>query len=96
MAQKYGANLICVRYRISKDGSERITTIELEVDRVAVRQRANPDVSVKIYASETALQAKAKAKGARYNGKTRLWRMTNNDAQALGLGLRIAKPMDQK
>jgi hypothetical protein len=92
LARKYGQSLICVRYRLSNDGSERITTVELEVDRVGVQKRANPDVSVKIYASETDLRMKARAKGARYNGTTRLWRMTTNDALALGLVTRIAKP----
>ena len=92
LARKYGETLVCVRYRLSNDGSERITTVELEVDRVGVRQRTNPEVSVKIYASEADLREKAKAKGARYNGKTRLWRMTANDAVALGLASRVARP----
>ena len=91
LTQKYGDALVCVRYRVSPDGAERITTIELELERVAVRRKANPVVTVKIYASETKLTAMAKAKGARFNGKTRLWRMHQNDAHALGLGDRIAR-----
>lgn len=96
LTRKFGDALICVRYRLSPDGTERMTTVELEVDRAEVQKKANPLVSVKIYASETKLAAMAKAKGARFNGKTRLWRMHQNDAYALGLTQRIARPIDQK
>jgi hypothetical protein len=96
LTRKYADALVCVRYRVSPDGSERITTIELEVDRVAVQRKANPVVAVKIYPTERRLTALAKAKGARFNGKTRLWRMHRNDAHALGLGARIAVTLEQK
>lgn len=96
LSRKFGEALICVRYRLSPDGTERITTVELEVDRAEVQKKANPLVWVKIYASEIKLTAMAKAKGARFNGKTRLWRMHQNDAHALDLGRRIAKPIEQK
>jgi len=95
LTRKYGDSLVCVRYRVSPDGSQRITTIELEIDRVDIQRKSNPIVTVKIYASETKLITMAKAKGARFNAKTRLWRMHRNDAQALGLNNRIAKPIDQ-
>jgi hypothetical protein len=62
---------------------------------VIVQRKANPVVSVKIYASESKLTAMAKAKGARFNAKTRLWRMHKNDAQSIGLGQRIAEPENQ-
>jgi hypothetical protein len=96
LTRKYGDALVCVRYRVSPDGAERITTIELEVDRVTIQHKANPIVAVKIYASEVKLTAMAKAKGARFNGKTRLWRMHQNDAHAVGLGKRIARDLEQK
>lgn len=96
LTRKHGDALVCVRYRVSPDGAERITTIELEIDRVSVQRKANPVVAVKIYPSETSLAALAKAKGARFNGKTRLWRMHQNDAHALGLANRIARPESQK
>ncbi len=90
LTRKYGEALVCVRYRLSPDGTERITTVELEVDRVKVQRKANPLVAVKIYPSELKLTALAKAKGARFNDWTRLWQMHRNDAHALGLGNRIA------
>ena len=96
LTRKFGETLVCVRYRLSPDGSQRMTTVELEVDRSAVQKKANPPVSVKIYASETKLAAQAKARGAWFNGKTRLWHMHQNDAQALGLAKRIARPENQE
>ena len=96
LTRKYGDALVCVRYRVSPDGSERITTVELEVDRAAVQHKSNPLVAVKIYPSEIRLIAMARAKGARFNGNTRLWKMHRNDAHALGLGKRIARPDEQK
>ena len=96
LTRKYGDALVCVRYRLSPDGAERITTIELELERVAVQRKANPFVAVKIYPSETRLTTLAKAKGASFNGTTRLWRMRQNDAQSLGLRDRITRAKGQK
>ena len=96
LSRKYGDALICVRYRISPDGNKRITTVELEVDRAEVQKKSNPLVLVKIYASERKLTIMAKAKGARFNAKTRLWRMHQNDAHTMGLGQRIAKLLEEK
>jgi hypothetical protein len=91
LSRRYGERLVCVRYRISPDGLTRLTTIELEFDRVPVQKKSNPMVAVKIYPSETRLIAKATARGARYNAKTRLWRMRRNDVLTLGLTARIAR-----
>jgi|CXWL01.1.fsa_nt_gi hypothetical protein len=96
LTRQFGETLICVRYRLSPDGSTRVTTVELEVDRVAVQRKANPAVSVKIYASETKLVTRAKEKGAWFNSKTRLWRMHQNDAFALGIADRVARAENQK
>jgi hypothetical protein len=96
LTRKFGETLICVRYRISPDGMQRMTTVELEVERVAVQRKSNPLVAVKIYASEAKLVALAKAKGAWFNVKTRLWRMHQNDAYALGLAKRIARAAKQE
>jgi hypothetical protein len=96
LARKFGAALVCVRYRLSPDGAERMTTVELVVDRASVQSKANPSVAVKIYPSENKLREQAKAKGAWFNPETRLWRMRQNDAYALGLAKRIARFKSQK
>lgn len=96
LTRRYGDALVCVRYRISPDGAERMTTVELVVDRVPVQRKSNPVVMVKIYPSETALIDAAKGRGARYNAKTRLWRMTMNDALVMGLKGRVARDEKQE
>jgi len=96
LSRRYGDTLICVRYRISPDGKERVTTVELLIDRVHVQPKANRSVAVKIYPSEAKLRERAKARGAWFNPDTRLWRMRQNDAHALGLSKRIAKLDNQK
>ena len=95
ISRKYGDSLVCVRYHVSPDGNERITTVELELERSQIQKKLNPTVTVKIYASESALIGIAKMKGARYNAKTRLWRISKNDAQAMGITDRIAKVLDR-
>ena len=94
-ARRYGDSLVCVRYRLSPDGHERLTTVELVVDRSPVQKRTDPVVFVKIYASERALVNAAKHKGAMYNAKSRLWRMNRSEAMAMGLKDRIAADMEQ-
>ena len=96
LARKFGDALVCVRYRLSPDGAERMTTVELVVDRDTVQSKANPPVAVKIYPSESKLRAQAQAKGAWFNPQTRLWQMRQNDAHALGLAKRIARFENQK
>lgn len=92
----YGETLVCVRYRLSPDGAQRMTTVELVVDTASVQSRQNPPVAVKIYASEAKLRSLAMAKGARYDSTIRMWRMRLNDARALGLTKRIAVHENQK
>jgi hypothetical protein len=96
LSRKFGNTLICVRYRLSPDRKQRLTTVELEVERVAVRKKANPLVAVKIYESERNLIAAATAKGAWFNADTRLWWMNQNAAHALRLGNRIARARGYK
>jgi hypothetical protein len=95
LTRKFGQALLCVRYRLSPDGRQRMTTVELEVECVAVQKKPNPMVMVKIHATESALIAKAQAVGARFNGRTRLWHMRQSDAQTLKLTKRIALPLRQ-
>lgn len=96
LSRRYGEALVCVRYRLSPDGAQRMTTVEVVVGRDLVQSLRNPPVAVKIYASEAKLQALAKVRGGWYDSTTRLWRMRLNDARALGLGRRIAVPENQK
>ena len=70
LARVHGKELLCVRYRENPEGTERITTIELIVERVVIQKRDDPIVSFKIKQEEMELRQLAQSKGARYDGKS--------------------------
>lgn len=92
LARKFGAKLLCVRHRQDDKGHYRHVTVELVVERVPIRPRSERLVSVNIHPSRTALQARARAGGARWDGKARLWRMPKPLALRLGLRDQIVEP----
>ena len=82
LAERYGSELICVRYRESEDGSQRLTTIELIIDvrstrdprtKVAPVLRNDDSVHLRIAPRETELQNKLRAFGARWDPASRTW-----------------------
>jgi len=75
LAQKYGDALVCVRHRTDAIGRTRFTTVELLVERVPIKPRTDRIVGVKIDYNERALRALARAAGASWDPKARLWRM---------------------
>jgi hypothetical protein len=91
----YGEQLVCVRYRTSGSGEERLTTVELVLDRTVIRKRGNQIVAFKIRDHETRLQRKALALGAWFDEATGLWNLARHDVLRLGLRHRIAVPRDQ-
>lgn len=93
LARRYGAALVCVRYRLDAAGTHRYTTVELIVERAPVAKRVNPQsiVGVRIGYHEAALQTAAKANGATWDRPAKLWRMTHGAAVELGLRERIVE-----
>lgn len=95
LAREYLDRLVCVRYRYNSAGDERITTIELIVDRSFIRKRHDTIVSFKIRPHETALRQQVLLRGAQYDARTRLWRLPRHEVLALGLRHRIAISVEQ-
>jgi len=93
LARRYGGALVCVRYRHDGQGLLRYTTVELVVDQAPVATRARPDELVMVYIDfdETQRRQAARAHGARWDAKRRLWRMTRQLARKLRLVGRIVK-----
>jgi hypothetical protein len=89
LQQRYGTELVCVRYRESADGSTRFTTVELVVER---RPATPAEDLVRIEFSETGLRDKVKAAGGRWDPKLKLWRLPSTATRALRLKNRIVKP----
>lgn len=95
LLRAYGDQLVCVRYRTSGSGEERLTTVELVIDRTMVRRRGHQIVAFKIKDSEEKLRREALKLGAWFNAATGLWNLPRHDVLSLGLRHRIAVPQDQ-
>jgi hypothetical protein len=90
LARHYGDALLCVRYRRSADGLQRLTTVELIVECVPVHKlrtsgRAAAIVGVRIAYHEAELRARARAEGATWDHAATLWRMPKRKARQLNL-----------
>jgi hypothetical protein len=96
LTRLYGEELLCVRYRTNRGADERITTVELIVDRVAVQKRSGDDlVAFKIKGNEFELQRWARSRGATYDRHTRMWRLQRRMIIEMGLQHRIAVPLEE-
>ncbi len=95
LTRLHGDTLLCVRYRENPDRTERITTIELVVERAVIQKRSDTVVAFKIKPEERDLQRRALALGARYDSTTKLWKLARREVLRLGLRHRIAMPMEE-
>lgn len=95
LLRDYGDQLVCVRYRTSGNGDERLTTVELVIDRTVIRKRGDQIVAFKIRDHETRLRREALKRGAWFDATTGLWNLARHDVLSLGLRHRIAMPQDQ-
>ena len=90
LARSYGGELLCVRYRENPDGTERLTTVELIVERTVIQKREDPIVAFKIRQEELELRRLAMSRGATYDGRNYMWRMRRSEVLRMGLRSRIA------
>jgi hypothetical protein len=93
LARRFGDALVCVRHRHDPLGRYRYTTVELVVDEAPVAQKTKVDPIVMVHLAfhETQLQQLARAHGALWNARRRLWFMQRSTAKQLGLLARIVK-----
>ncbi len=91
----YGDQLVCVRYRTNGHGDERLTTVELVIDRTVVRKRGPQVVAFKLLNHEARLRREAIRLGAWFDSATGLWKLARHDVLSLGLRHRIAVSQDQ-
>ncbi len=95
LARSYGPELLCVRYRENPEGTERLTTVELVVERVVIQKRDDPIVSFKIRHDELDLRRLAMSKGAKYDPKNFMWKLPRSEVLRMGLKSRIAVTLDE-
>lgn len=75
---RFGAALICVRYRYDERTGDNLTTAEIIVDRrprLMTRCRDTDGVAVAVSYTETAPRDKLKAAGGRWSRDERVWRV---------------------
>ena len=92
LLEKFGEQLVCVRYRIDRLNQKRFTTVELIVDEKPYFSRTSAlRVWVKINYEETNLRQQAKQAGAKWLLKEKAWEMDYDTAKKLRLKHRIIK-----
>jgi hypothetical protein len=75
---KYGAALVCVRYRYDAGSGQRLKTVELVIEKTdwkppLARLAQEAQVPVRVPVSDLALRAMIKAAGGKWNPDERLW-----------------------
>jgi hypothetical protein len=78
LTEKYGDDLVCVRYRYDAVLNQRLKTVELVVERAdrtppPLKFATDTLVPVHIEGYEKELRAQAKAAGGRWNPEKQLW-----------------------
>ena len=90
--EKYCSRIVCVRYRYDEKTSKRYTTVEvIEDEASAVVTSQSLRLGVRIDYWESELREKAKAKGAIWRPRQKLWEMRYDDVIELGLESRVVK-----
>lgn len=89
LARRYGPMLVCVRYREDPISSKRLTTVELIVDEWPLTRRTDPLVKVRLPYDDEGLRRRARALGAEWNPKERVWTMPKSIARLLKLSHRV-------
>jgi len=86
---RYGASLLCVRYRYDEVTRQRLKTVELIVQRRSrhpdTTQPAARRVSLRVDWRETELRQRVKAAGGRWDPAARVWVLRRDHAERLGL-----------
>jgi hypothetical protein len=86
---RYGAALVCVRYRDDARHATRYTTVELVVDIRRIAPHPGTLVLVPINAFDETKRQQAVELGAKWKRRDKAWLMTLDAAKRLGLLDRI-------
>jgi hypothetical protein len=92
LLDKYGDQLLCVRYRYDEQQRLRHTTVELIVETTKWQPptvTADHVVGVRIGLPEVELQRKVKQAGGKWNRERQFWEIRYGQAILLGLKARI-------
>ena len=91
LAKQFGEALVCVRHRMDDKGEFRYTTVELLVEKSAVRPRTENIVAIRVGPDEKSLQTVVRAAGATWDHKAKVWRLPRRVVGVLKLADRITE-----
>lgn len=91
LLDRFGAALVCVRYRDDPAAGRRMTTVELIVDSKPLQEIQLP---VRVGIDELELRARVKAAGGTWDAKAKVWHLSRHAVKALRLKNRVVKPND--
>ena len=100
--KEFGESLFCVRYRPDQENNNRITTIELIVDKGfylpainSSRHQAKPEKNQQVYLriayEENEIRQKVKNSGGRWRPEKKCWQLNYRDTIKLGLKEKIVE-----
>ena len=93
LTRRFGADLVCVRYRQDRAAGQRYTTVEIVVDAslIANDKRLPAVVLVRIEFREAALRQTALQHGATWDARHRAWRIGKDAVHRLDLYDRVLR-----
>ena len=100
LIQKYGDQLVCVRYRYDEERKKRYKTVELIVDEIpwvsnnvdkkpSITTNSDKLVSVRVGYEERDIRNLVKEAGGQWNSTEKVWSLPYRKAVELGLEKRI-------
>ena len=92
LAQQFGEALVCVRHRVDSEAEFRYTTVELLVEKVAMRPRETKMVHIRVNPKEYGLRTIVRAAGGAWDSKVGHWKIPKRVATVLRLSRRIVQP----
>ncbi len=92
---RYGAKLLCVRYRYDRIRYRRYKTVELIEDETVWAPDMAEIVAVRVEGYETGLRAQVKEAGGRWDKEQTVWRLPIGQVLALGLEERLVEAGDE-
>ncbi|MFH0974950.1 MAG: hypothetical protein V1874_04110 [Spirochaetota bacterium] len=98
--EKFGKDLLCIRYRYDENQNIKLTTAEIIVNKNTWERNSkkippNKKMNIRINYEESRLAGIVKAAGGRWNRQKKLWELAYKEVLALGLEKRIVKLSDK-
>ena len=97
LLERYGDQLVCVRYRYDKARQKRLKTVELIVDEQdwipGVIIPTHRSVAIKIGFGESELREKVKQAGGYWNPDQKAWILSYREVLKMGLERRMIDQM---